>query len=622
MTKARSRPRGSFSRRRSLFSAWQGGCREPFDRRGDRGPLGTELLPDLHGHLRHRRRRRRATGSCGSAATRTTRCRTATPARRGGRCRRCTTTPTASSGRCVRVDGQLRAGDVGGVPRRPRRPAAHDHRRARSGGGRRVLRQRPRHGRRRLPDDGGAVRAIGTPAKFSPLTIDGTAKTLVSHLVGGFPGFTTHIDYERARLVLYIGVNPVVSHGHNIALSDPVTAIRAVRGARRGLGARPPAHRDRPAGDAAPRAPAGHRLRGARLPHPRAAARRRRPRRARAPHRRPATSWPAAVEPFTSSTPRTSPGSPSRGPADAARRRPARPGRSPSTPAPASRWAPGNGNVTAWLVLGADDRHRRDEPPGRRVVPSRLQPAVRRRSSCPSCRPRAIFGPGPRSRPDAQAFLGEWPCAVLPDEIRGGQHPRLPQLRRQPAHLVPRRRPSSSPRCGRSSCSSPPRSSPTPRPRSPPTSCPRRTSSSGPTSRCGTSSCRACAPSTRPPVVEPVGDRRSAWWVLAEIGRRLGHDLADPDATDDEMLARTMAPAPLQLRRGRRDRLRRGDRSSCRRRGWSSYLDRSGGWRLAPPLLVDQLAALEPPRAARPRAPPAAAQAERRPRLPRREPPR
>ena len=71
--------------------------------------------------------------------------------------------------------------------------------------------------------------AIGTPAKFSPLTIDGTAKTLVSHLVGAFPGFTSHIDYERAKLVLYIGVNPVVSHGHNIALSDPVTSIRAVK---------------------------------------------------------------------------------------------------------------------------------------------------------------------------------------------------------------------------------------------------------------------------------------------------------------------------------------------------------------------------------------------------------
>src|SRR5205823_14566905 len=42
--------------------------------------------------------------------------------------------------------------------------------------------------------------AIGTPAKFSPLTIDGTAKTLVSHLVGGFPGFTAHIDYDRAEI--------------------------------------------------------------------------------------------------------------------------------------------------------------------------------------------------------------------------------------------------------------------------------------------------------------------------------------------------------------------------------------------------------------------------------------
>ncbi|PRC53083.1 molybdopterin oxidoreductase, partial [Mycobacterium sp. ITM-2017-0098] len=30
------------------------------------------------------------------------------------------------------------------------------------------------------------------------------------------------------------------------------------------------------------------------------------------------------------------------------------------------------------------------------------------------------FGPGPRSRPEAQAFINEWPCAVLPDEIAAG----------------------------------------------------------------------------------------------------------------------------------------------------------------------------------------------------------
>ena len=96
------------------------------------------------------------------------------------------------------------------------------------------------------------------------------------------------------------------------------------------------------------------------------------------------------------------------------------------------------------------------------------------------------------------------------------------------------------------------------------------------------------------PVVEPVGERRSAWWVLAEIGRRLGHDLADPDATDDEMVARTMAAArcsyeevaaagfaevPVELPAQ-----------------WvEDHLERAGGWRLAPALLVDQLAALPPP---------------------------
>jgi anaerobic selenocysteine-containing dehydrogenase len=97
-----------------------------------------------------------------------------------------------------------------------------------------------------------------------------------------------------------------------------------------------------------------------------------------------------------------------------------------------------------------------------------------------------------------------------------------------------------------------------------------------------------------PAVVAPVGDRRSAWWVLAEIGRRLGHELADPNATDDEMLAKVMASArctydevaatsfvevPFELPSPWVER----------------YLDRSGGWRLAPQLLVDQLGTLEPP---------------------------
>ena len=72
-------------------------------------------------------------------------------------------------------------------------------------------------------------KALGTPARFSPLTIDGTAKVLVSDLVGGFPGLNPHVDTEDAKLVVYVGINPVVSHGHTSALPDPVTKLRALR---------------------------------------------------------------------------------------------------------------------------------------------------------------------------------------------------------------------------------------------------------------------------------------------------------------------------------------------------------------------------------------------------------
>ncbi len=321
-------------------------------------------------------------------------------------------------------------------------------------------------------------RAIGTPAKFSPLTIDGTAKTLVSHLVGGFPGFTSHIDYERARLVMYIGVNPVVSHGHNIALSDPVTAIRAVR-----------EHADVWVLD--PRSTETARLATRHL----------------AP--RPGTDYAvlaflirellhegadrevlehrtigrdelvAAVEPFTGERAAEIAGLRHEDLAAllAAIRR-----AGPVAIHTGTGVTMGavNGNVTAWLswvlmiVTGAMNRpggvwfH-----PGFNVQFDSFE--------IPVLAPESIFGPGPRSRPETQAFLGEWPCAVLPDEIRAGQHSRLSQLRRKHPHVVPRRHRARARaalargagdhghHCQRHDCASRP------------TSCPRRTSSSGPT---------------------------------------------------------------------------------------------------------------------------------------------
>jgi len=101
-----------------------------------------------------------------------------------------------------------------------------------------------------------------------------------------------------------------------------------------------------------------------------------------------------------------------------------------------------------------------------------------------------------------------------------------------------------------------------------------------------------------PAVVQPVGERRSMWWIFAEVGRRLGYDLGnlgDPDSSnDDDVLAVLLAGA----------RTKYGEVAAT---GWAEavrelpaqwvddHIERMGGWRLAPPLLVAQLAALEPP---------------------------
>lgn len=69
--------------------------------------------------------------------------------------------------------------------------------------------------------------ALGHPPKFSPLTIDGTAKVLVASMVGGFPGLNPKTDNENVEMLVYIGVNPMVSHGHNTGMYNPAIPIRA-----------------------------------------------------------------------------------------------------------------------------------------------------------------------------------------------------------------------------------------------------------------------------------------------------------------------------------------------------------------------------------------------------------
>ncbi|GGC14228.1 hypothetical protein GCM10011494_36310 [Novosphingobium endophyticum] len=69
---------------------------------------------------------------------------------------------------------------------------------------------------------------LGHPPKFSPITIDGTAKILVASLVGSFPGLNAKADYENVDMLLFVGSNPMVSHGHNTGLYQPAEKIRAI----------------------------------------------------------------------------------------------------------------------------------------------------------------------------------------------------------------------------------------------------------------------------------------------------------------------------------------------------------------------------------------------------------
>ena len=75
-------------------------------------------------------------------------------------------------------------------------------------------------------------RALGSRSRYTSTTTDCPAKPLVAQAVLGHAAITPLPDLESCTLLLLIGTNPVVSHGHTWAIPDPVVAIRAAR--RRG----------------------------------------------------------------------------------------------------------------------------------------------------------------------------------------------------------------------------------------------------------------------------------------------------------------------------------------------------------------------------------------------------
>jgi anaerobic selenocysteine-containing dehydrogenase len=70
--------------------------------------------------------------------------------------------------------------------------------------------------------------ALGSPPKFTPLTNDTTAKTMMAGAMAKFYGINPKTDYDECTMVLYVGTNPMVSHAHNTGLYKPGNWFKAI----------------------------------------------------------------------------------------------------------------------------------------------------------------------------------------------------------------------------------------------------------------------------------------------------------------------------------------------------------------------------------------------------------
>lgn len=74
------------------------------------------------------------------------------------------------------------------------------------------------------------LRAIGSASNYSSGSVDAPAKPLIADLVAGNAGLIPHTDPDT-RLVVLIGVNPVVSHGHLNGYPNPRRRLRDLQAA-------------------------------------------------------------------------------------------------------------------------------------------------------------------------------------------------------------------------------------------------------------------------------------------------------------------------------------------------------------------------------------------------------
>ena len=68
------------------------------------------------------------------------------------------------------------------------------------------------------------LRTLGTHQIYSSVTLDTPNKTVVPDLMTGSPYVFPVPDWDATQLLIFIGQNPVVSHGHVAARPDAISA--------------------------------------------------------------------------------------------------------------------------------------------------------------------------------------------------------------------------------------------------------------------------------------------------------------------------------------------------------------------------------------------------------------
>ncbi|MCB2072415.1 MAG: molybdopterin-dependent oxidoreductase [Novosphingobium sp.] len=433
---------------------------------------------------------------------------------------------------------------------------------------------------------------VKTPSAYSDMTIDSVAKTVAAEMVTGISGLEPRADLKRTKLVIFMGTNPVISHTRTINMHAPTAAMRDMRAHGAELWTIDPRNTEtaqRSNGHIAPRpgtdyAILGYLIRellidGADFEYIER-------------HAQGADGLRAAVERFTPERTAAVCGIEQQELAAllAAVRKAGRLSVETGTGITMQR----AGNVTQWLslalmiVTGSLDRE----------GGSWVNPGLINRKDLkdfPAAPEAGWNRPGPESRPELRGTAGDYPCAAIPDEIAarflramlvfgGNLETCLPETDRTyealkqlevlavldvrhtrttdiATHVLPTKD-----QLERSDISF-------------------VTDSSFP----------IMVSQYTPAMVEPLGERKAFWWIVGQLGKRMGMDFfpgLDVDtATDDTVIEYILRSSDVDFETLRSQRLAFGEPVI----GWvQRFVDEKiGGWRMAPQQLADQLRDLE-----------------------------